>query len=275
MAVSKRIPPKPPYDWRPLGTDHVELPEVGQLIAWRHRAWRVVEINKAPREDWPENVVRRMELTRPEYRDSLIPRHVLVHPAGFRSNGDPVRDRNAIVSLSGGRWWDVYPSDHYPVCSECGEPVPCRAEMARTLGERAEKDAAKYEIGGVCPSCQEIPTSRHKVITFDVNLRVPLGPPVTFHIGRRSCRSDAGRYEQEIAKADPAYLMVLNCPGARLVHNYRGNGDECSEGPACRGERFPHPRSAYCNMCQVCQDAMAGRETEISRRHAAGDWTTW
>jgi hypothetical protein len=277
--VAKRMPPEPPYRWRPLGTEGAELPEPGQIIAWRHEAWRVLEVNRAPEADWPDGVRQRMEATRPEFRDGLIPRHVIIRPASFVPDADPVRSRNATISLSSksrSRWaWDVYPSEHYPVCARCGEPAPCREEMAREIGEKSEKDAARYEIGGVCPSCQEIPTARHKVITFEVNLRVPLGPPVTFHAGRQACRSDAAQYEREIAKSDPGYLMILNCPGRRLRHNYGGCGSECSEGPSCKGDKFPHVSSEWCNMCQICQDAMAGRETEISRRHASGDWTTW
>jgi hypothetical protein len=266
-----------PYRWRPLGTREVMVPAVGQIIAWRHMAWRVIAVNIAPEVDWTDEDRRRLELYRPEARHEFLPRHFIVRPAGYVPSGDPVKDRRQEISLSrrGYRGFSVYPSDHYPVCSQCREPVPCREEMAREIGETAAKDAGRYEIGGVCPSCQEIPTARHKVITFEVNLRVPLGPPVTFHAGRRSCRYDAAKYEQEIAKTDPGYVMQLNCPGARLIHNYRGNGDECSEGAACRGAKFPHPRSDYCNMCQLCEDTMAGRETEISRRNAAGDWTTW
>ncbi len=281
--MARNIPPEPPYRWRPLGTVRADLPEPGQVIAWRHAAWLVIEVNRAPEADWPDGVRQRMEIVKPEYRDRLIPRHVIVRPAAFKSNGDPVRDANVTVSLSaygGFRPWDVYPSGHYPVCAECGEPPPCRAEMARELGERAEKDAARFEISGVCPSCQEIPTARHKVITFDVNLRVPLGPPVTFHIGRRECRYDAVKYEQELGKAQPGYRLLLSCPGTVTRHScdpYDQHGPaECTEGDACRGAKVPHAAKIGCpDSCGRCRDIREGRAASVAERNAAGDWTVW
>lgn len=270
--MARKIPPEPPYRWRPLGTEYKHLPEPGDLIAWRHAAWRVTEVNRAPETDWPDGVRERMEYTRPEYRDRIIPRHVFVRPAKHKPNGDPVRDMNATVSLSGGGSWDVYPSDHYPVCSECGEPLPCRAEMARQIGEKAEKDAARYEIPGVCPACQEIPTSRHKVMTFEENLRVPFGPPVTFHVGRRDCRYVAMKYEREYADHAPGYQTVLSCPGHIRRH---ADGPECTEGD-CRGLKAHHQHVYYCDdRCLRCRDYRAAQEDSVKARNAAGDWTTW
>jgi len=281
--MAKNVPPEPPYRWHPLGTVSVNLPEPGQIIAWRHAAWRVVEVNRDPEADWPEEVRRRMAITKPEFRDSYIPRHVVVRPARFASNGDPLRDKSATVHLaarSSFRSWDVYPSDHYPVCSECGEPAPCRTEMARTLGEKAEKDAARFEIAGACPACREIPTARHKVMTFAENLRIPLGPPVTFHVGRRECRREAVKYEQELAKSQPGYQLVLSCPGTAVQHPYdpydRHGGLECSEGPACRGPKLPHAERIGClPRCTRCQEVRDERDASVATRNAAGDWTTW
>lgn len=279
-----KSPSEPPYRWRPLGTVRSDsVPDPGQIIAWRHEAWRVVTVNRVHEADWTADQRIAVKSVKPEYQDCRIPRVMIVRPARFVSNGDPVRDRNAQLSLSANsRWgeWQVYPSDHYPVCVGCGEPMPCRAEMARSLGEKADKDAARYEIPGVCPSCQETVTPRQKVHTFGENLRIPLGPPVTFHVGRGECRYDAVKYEQELAKSDPSYLHVLSCPGFLTQHPYdpydRAGFAQCTESEGCGGPKMPHAGVIQCpDSCPRCQQVRETRAEAIAARNSVGDWTTW
>ena len=273
--MAKNIPPEPPYRWQPLGTQGRSRPPVGTFLAWRHAAWRVVEVKPVPEIEWNDEERGYLGRLKPQFAATRIPLMVVIRPA--RITADDPRSRDYDVHLrvapQSFRAFDIYASDHYPVCSECGDPVPCREEMARTIGEKAEKDAARFEIGGVCPACQEIPTARHKVMTFEENLRVPFGPPVTFHVGRRACRWQAAEYEQRIAEMTPRYRTVLSCPGDVWKHV---DGAECSEGDDCRGLKVQHGHVSGCDSrCLRCKDARAAQRDEITARNAAGDWTSW
>lgn len=272
--MAKNHPPEPPYRWRPLGTKDIRQPAVGQVIAWRHMAWRVIESAMVPEIDWRSEDRETLEYYNLTARRKAVPWRIIVRPATI--TGDDPRDRDHDVHLSvraGFGGFDAYPGTHYPICAQCHEPVPCREEMARKIGEKAEQDAARYEIPGVCPACSEPVTSRHKVMTFEDNLRVPFGPPVTFHVGRRECRHYAAKYEREMAEANPGHWLVLSCPGHVWRH---ADGPECSEGDDCRGLKVEHPHVNYCDSrCSRCRDFRESAEDRVKARNAAGDWTVW
>lgn len=271
--MSKKTPPEPPYDWRPLGTKDAQLPRVGDLIAWRHEVWRVLEITLAAEVDWSDDERMFMSRITPEVRDQYAPKHVIVRPA--RITGTDVRDRDWDVSLRARpgtfRAWRVYPDEHYPVCAQCHEPMPCREEMGRREGEKAMRQVNRYSTPGVCPACNEPITSRQRLLmSFEDNIEVPGGAPVTFHL-RAECRGGAIRYEQRWAAADPGNRhTTLSCPGHLQRHSY---GTECSEGPYCPGEKVGHRQVSSCDpayggRCERCAD-------DIKARTAAGDWTIW
>jgi len=211
------------------------------------------------------------------YRKNVTPRVVILRPARITS-GD-VRDRDHDVHLQARSFasWDVYPNEHYPVCNECGEPLPCRAEMARRETEAAAKRAASYAIEGVCPACDEPVSGRQKAVTFALNLRIPLGPPVTYHAGRRECRYHASKYELEVIEADPNHVRLVTCPGKVMEH---ADGPECSEWDDCRGIDREHEVWDKCRYhsdirCLRCEDHLARQQAQVTERNAAGDWTVW
>ena len=148
-----------------------------------------------PEIDWHEGDRERLALYREEVRPQHVPWRIVIRPVSVTADDPRSRDYDITLEMRPGRYkgFDVYPDGHYPACAQCREPVPCRDEMTRKLTEAAEKDAARYDIPGLCPACSEPVTSRHKVMTFEENLRVPLGPPVTFHVGRRDARRLRGR----------------------------------------------------------------------------------
>lgn len=251
----------------------MQLPRVGDLLAWRHEVWRVREITLVPEVDWSERDRTYMDRIKPEVRDQYAPKHVVIRPV--RIGGSDVRDRDHDVHLRAQvgtfRAWDVYPNEHYPVCVACHEPMPCREEMARREGESAMRKMNRYTTPGVCPACNEPITSRQRsLITFDENVKVPGGPPVTFHL-RGGCRGGAIDYEKKWVAADPENRRTtLSCPGHVQRHT---DGIECSEGPLCPGEKLPHRSVGVCDIayggrCQRCTDG-------IKARNAAGDWTIW
>ena len=160
-------------------------PEPGDIIAagnpgeWA--AWRVIEIKEV--NEHTAVRVRSMTLD--------------VHP-------DPVTAASEDRHL---RWpercrWVSLP-EHYPVCRICDHLVPCRHVVLESQGEAALERMARYETPGVCPACRGPVTQRQASRTFDLNLHVPGGPPVTFHLRKMCAGGDDGAlaYEQKINRA--------------------------------------------------------------------------
>lgn len=262
-----------PYRWRPLGTRDVKVPSVGQIIAWDHQAWRVVAVNLLPEIDWTDRQRREAETwaDNPAALDQHLPRAVIVRPVHITADDPRSRDHDVHLVRHGWSGFDVYPDEHYPVCAQCAEPLPCRDEMARRTAEQESAQADRYMMPGVCPACNEPITSRQKaLISFEENLEIPGGPPLTFH-RRRACLGAAISYEKRWAAADHGNRRTtLSCPGSACRHT---DGIECTEDPRCPGHELPHARAtachpAYGDSCQRCSDG-------IKARNAAGDWTVW
>lgn len=268
-------PPALPYRWHPLGTRTERRPAVGALVAWRHRVWRVVGSEPRPEVDWSAEDREFLGTTdlgglTAYGREKHRPWMTVLRPVAVTGDDPRARDYDVHLSVPARNFggFDVYPDEHYPVCAQCAEPLPCREVMARDNAEAAAKKTARYEMAGVCPACNEPVTTRHKAITFDENLEIPGGAPVTYHL-RRDCRGGAIGYEQRWAAADPDHRATrLSCSGRLQRHL---DGTECSEGPLCPSPDVPHPAMIRCwsgSMCTRCADA-------IARRNAAGDWTVW
>ena len=268
--MGKGYPGELPYRWHPLGTHYRSQPAVGQIIAWRHMAWRVIESGPRPEGDWSEEDREYLAGFKPGYVHQHLPWVIVVRPVAI--TGDDPRDRDRDVHLGCSArslyGFDVYLNEHYPVCAQCGEPLPCRDEMARQTAEAESKRADRYAIEGVCPDCSEPITQRQKSITFDENIRLPGGPPVTFH-ARRECYWSAVKYEQDWVAGDPDHRAArLSCPGHVQVH---ADEAECTQGPVCPGVKVPHRSTSRCqpgDRCLRCRDAVA-------QRNLAGNWTTW
>lgn len=273
--MARHVPPEPPYRWWPLGTKGERKPAVGRIVAWRHMAWRVVESGPVPEVDWTQEDRDRLTGYKPAYRAKYEPWRIVMRPVTV--TGDDPRDRDYDVHLRLGASYyagfDTYPDEHYPVCAACGEPVPCREAKASEITEAASKKADRYSIPGVCPNCQEMITARQKAVTFDENLHVPFGPPVTFHAGRRECRYYAADYEEKWAQQAPGRVTTLSCPGDIWRHV---DGPECTEGDDCRGLAARHRHRQSCDhRCLRCKDARAAGQDEVAARNARGDWTVW
>jgi hypothetical protein len=239
--------------WHPLGSHSLyDVPTVGAIVAWRHAVWRVVEVRELPEDLWIEEDRTSVKKFRVEFQAKYRRRSLLLRPVG---NSDIKIQASQDVSVPiGGRmayaaaltsFVFVYPDGHYPVCATCGEPVPCREKQVAHEEERLAKDAARYEMPGVCPDCSEPVTQRQKSITFEDNIEVPLGPPVTFHL-RGQCWDGAMRYEQRWAALDPSRRTTLSCPGIVTAHN--DGTYECTEPLRCPGP------TAYHRGYQTCRD---------------------
>lgn len=274
--MARDIPPAPPYRWRPEGTQWDAELAVGSILPWRHAAWRVIDIRPIPEVDWDERDRQWMEGRRIRPGRTLdVPCAVIVRPVAVTGNDPRARDYDVHLHVSPWHRLDVYPDEHYPVCAKCLEPMPCRERKVTEIAERAAKAADAHSVPGVCPACQEPITGRQRVMTFEENLLIPFGPPVTFHSGRRGCRDAARDYERRWADAAPGRKTTLSCRGHVWQH---ADGPECSEGAECAGigREIRHDRWGTCPpSCLRCRDARARAESEVEARNAAGDWTTW
>jgi hypothetical protein len=214
-----------PYTWRPLGANHYRVTtslQPGELVAFEHAVWRVVEVHPKP-------------------QDEQYPWRVILRPAHINT-GD-VRDRDHDKAYKAGKhaWWDVYPNEHYPICVTCHEPLPCRDQMAAKISAQEAEQFDCYTTAGICPACQEPVSQRQKSLTWEDNAVVPGGPAVTFHL-RRACWSQARRYELRWVAFDPGRRKpILTCAGHISYH--RDGTAQCTELAGCPGPRAYHPSS--------------------------------
>lgn len=259
-------------DWWPTGAKRQYTPpDVGDLVAWQHVVWRIIEVRPVPEDRWTDEQRefhdRRLGST-PEKRWQIgaVPVVVVVRPAVISPDDPKARRHDKHLGSRGPQpvWW-VYRDEHYPVCGTCSEPMPCREQLGARVAAQAMADMARWEQPGVCPSCRELVTTRQKSWTCPDNLEIPGGPPVTFHIGRRGCLWDAASYENRWLAADPARAVVVpralsrdglgrSCDGHMVTH---GDGTyECNSGPdACSGPQAGHQSYTRCG-CPPCQDTV-------------------
>jgi hypothetical protein len=239
-------------NWYPRGTRPSYYPEPGQLLAYDHAVYRVIEVRVKPDDQWPEGLREQLAGRRQSVRLAYAPYNVVVRPVRVTGNDPTARNHDMHLSKPGGRMvaWDIYPNEHYPICGACLEPLPCRHEHARHVAEQQMQQLSRYEDAGVCPSCRELVTTRQKSLTFSENLEIPGGPPVTFHIGRRGCRYSAGEYEKRWVAADPERRKAtLSCPGH--VTNHNDGTYDCTQLAECPGPLAFHPSYSVCR-CPDC-----------------------
>ena len=228
--------------WFPLGTQRLySEPKPGQFIAFDHAVWRVIEVNSIPTDLWTDEDRQRAKL-----RKGTEPRAVVLRPARITGEDPRARDHDRHFAHRPGYTWEIYPTEHYPICAQCHEPLPCRDQEAQREAERSMKHLERYLMPGVCPCCQEPVTSRAKSRTFEENVEMPGGPPVTFHIGRSNCRYDAAAYEKRWVAVDPDNRRVeLSCSGSVVNHN--DGTYECSAWVNCNGPTAFHPDYRTCD----------------------------
>lgn len=232
------------YRWYPSGTrSSYSAPSPGDLIAWHHAVWRVQSVEQIPEDLWTDDDQRRARVYKAGKGRPVM---VVVRPAHITSDDVRARDHDKHLKSSVGSEWHVYPDEHYPICAQCLEPLPCRDEIGRREAERSMKHMERYLSPGVCPSCETVITTRQKSLTFAENLEMPGGPPVTFHVGRSDCRRDAAHYEKRWAALDSANRRTtLSCSGSVVNHN--DGTYECSAWANCPGPLAFHPDYRMCN----------------------------
>jgi hypothetical protein len=254
-------------DWWP---DHAARqytpPEPGQLLAFRHAVYRVVEVRPIPQDRWSAQQRMRHDRLAPEsrWRQGAVPVVVVIRPVAITGEDPRARDHDLHLSCRRVQpeWW-VYHDEHYPVCAICGEPTPCRERLGMRIAAKAMARMARYEQPGVCPSCAQPVTPRQKSFTYPDNIEIPGGPAVTFHVGRRGCRWAAAAYETRWIAADPQHRQpVWSCTGNAISHS--DGTYQCSAGDACPGPLAEHA------MFAACQSASCRKNGPAPCRPAAG-----
>lgn len=188
--------------WRATEGRYVSIHDIaeGMLLAidyhgYRHKPWRVHEIR-----------------TRDEDDGRL---HVVLRPDGALYD---FAEHNRSVAIRRHANVQQLP-EHYAICHHCGDLPPCSERWTESVSDAEAERTARYEVEGICPSCQKPVTRRQDVHRFDENLYVPLGPPVTFH-GRQQCFGGAVNYDRALA-AKNGTEPRLWCEGL-IVHHHDG-----------------------------------------------------
>lgn len=215
-----------PYNWTAVGVVRRPTVEVGDLIPYEHRVYRVLGTRARD--------------------DGRVVAHV--RPVGSTSAMTVSSDDLHLLAPVNGQW-TVYPNGHYPICAECKEPLPCRHATAFRIARIETQRLTRFEDPNVCPACMEPITARQQSHTFPDNLLIPGGAPVTFHT-RRGCRAGLEQYERTWVSKDPEHRVAeYTCSGHVTRH---GDGTyECTRKSACPGPQARHPAYSTC-ACRAC-----------------------
>lgn len=194
--------------------------EPGTVVAidhpgFRHKPWRVYEIRRRD-DDWFDAILR---------------------PDGVKFD---FAQHNQTIGIK--RYAPIFRlPEHYGLCHTCGELTPCSEVWTEKMSDAAAEQSARFEVEGICPSCQEPVTARQKSHRFEENLRVPLGPPVTFH-ARARCMGGAVDYDLAVAKATDREPR-LSCDG--MLTRHLDHYEECTN-ITCPGLNVRHRSFALC-----------------------------
>lgn len=185
--------------WYPDARDQRAEFEEGRIVAWDRKPWRIIDVRDAQPREGEQTWQKLMHI---RLRPAHITEDLLTseaHNIDIRLRG-PRRQQDGLFVLH----------DHYGMCVHCNELMPCRHLTSGWSTERAMKSMERYETAGVCPECREVITHRQASETFP-NVVVPLGPPVTFHAGRRGCRWAMEQYRERVNQ--PATSQQLRLDG--------------------------------------------------------------
>jgi hypothetical protein len=170
--------------WRPPFESVVRSGQldVGMIVGWDWAAWEITHLSPMVEPD-------------DKGRDT----HATLH----RLHGPKHRNENKFgdlaVSFTKRRTWDihVYRDGRVWLCSCCGDPAPCRmqvAEESSRLAAEVFEDRLNRMGTGICYACGEVITARQERVTFPgEHADFPGRSGPTFHT-RRKCASERYAY---------------------------------------------------------------------------------
>lgn len=269
--------------WAPDKTNVRYRPENGDLVAIGHAVWSVSNVADIELDD--DDRGRWLDAGMPDLATwSRRPFQAHVdHVAGALPEwlaGDTKPGAVVTIHAKTDYRWRVYPkSGRWPQCSCCGEPTPCRAELADRQITASMNDIEKWmsRKPGSCWGCGEQITRRQQSVVYDGdNLDLPGGIPVRIHL-RNACRWYAERYELRWLAEDPRRQRILTypkCPGILYVHadgsstcvSWRDMlGQEVESAPDCQGH-LTHDHGSR----SACYGAEGGCPLGCSRKRHPG-----
>lgn len=173
-------------DWRPPWESVArsrEL-EVGMVVGWDWAAWEITHMS--PKVEPDEHG-----------RDTRATLHRLYGPKHRNEN-----DRGDLaVSFASRSTWSihVYRDGRVWLCSCCGDPAPCRMQVAEESSKRASEvfEQRLNRMGpGICYACGEVITQRQDRVTFPgEHADFPGRSGPTFHT-RRKCAQERYAYSR-------------------------------------------------------------------------------
>ncbi|MDI6024489.1 hypothetical protein QBL02_13155 [Leucobacter sp. UT-8R-CII-1-4] len=208
--------------WRPIGARSKPAKDIepGMIVAidyagFRHKPWRVHEVREQD-----EDRVR-----------------LYLRPVGAQYD---LAEYNKPIA-AGKRLFIPVLNEHYSVCGKCGDLQPCAEVWSERVASEEAERAARFEVEGICPACEEPVTARQKSYRFEENIRALLGPPVVFH-QRKKCWPDVVHYDAELARLHDRQ-PALSCIGMQTRH--QDGGMECTNAQ-CPGSDKQHRGFRQC-----------------------------
>lgn len=200
-------------------------PAVGEVVAYGWAAWEVVHVDSA---ELTPDEVEQLSAYKPAVRAALAPYRMILHRRhGPQRDGESDRGDIALRVPAGSLYrWARYRSGRVPLCSCCGDPWPCRANLA----EEAAAESARQvdELGrrvevGACFGCGKPITTRQRVIRYPdaENVRVLLADAPVFH-ERQACRPFVVEYERERARRLPDVPPVVDVRSGAVLRDNTG-----------------------------------------------------
>lgn len=260
--------------WTPLGTAiHFGPPPVGALVGYKHAVWDVqdvvpLDLRDNERDLWVQAGMPDLDTWngRPYRVDARF-----VGGAAPGDNLAAAAERiweMTVPAAAPKNRWHLYPaSRRWPMCSCCGEPMPCRAELQDRQVTRS-LDAVETFMArkpGDCWACGEHINSRQRSVTYPGdNLDLPAGPAAQFHL-RSACRWRAEAYELRWLAVDPRRERILtwpDCGGLLLVH--ADGSSECVPGTS--------PLGAGNTSAPNCGGHLTHNHGPMAACYAAGRW---
>lgn len=200
-------------------------PAEGEVVAYGWAAWEVMHVADAVSTAEEDEKLRAYT---PAFRAGRGPCWVTLRRLhGPESPQENDRGEVALRVPAGSLYrWDRYRSGRVPLCSCCGDPWPCRAnlaeEAAASAAERADELGRRAEIGA-CFGCGEPITTRQRAIRYPdaENVRVLLADAPVFH-ERESCRPHVVEYERERARRLPDAPPVVDVRSGAVLRDNDG-----------------------------------------------------
>lgn len=226
--------------WTPLQTQStLGRPDAGDVIAYEHAAWEITAVNDAAPTDSERDKWVEEGMPDPWHNRPYIAH--LRHLGGVLPNwatADAVPTAQVRVGPGRSRW-ARYRGSRWPMCSCCGEPMPCRAEVEDREVTKSLREVEKFARipAGACWACAEPISRRQRSVAYDGdNLDLPGAQSPRFHI-RGKCGHWAESYERRWIAVDPRRERLLTYPQCGGILVTHGDGStECVSGPGIIGQ---------------------------------------